>query len=111
MVTRSPTRSENTSEVEKVYPSTSSMDSSPTSEELEMKQKQSGNVEIRADGSVACTVCGKTAQGKRARDIIEFHTKSHLEGKSSFNCQDCGKQFKSKSSLKSHISRLINQLA
>ena len=72
-------RTEKTSVVEEVHPPTN------TSTEVEMKQKKSENVEIRADGSVVCTVCGKTAQGKRARDIIEYHMKSHLEGMS-VNC-------------------------
>ena len=110
MLTRPSKISENTSKVEKVYPAASSMDTSPTPAEVEMKQKNSENVEIRADGSVACPVCGKTAQGKRAREIINHHMKSHEEG-TPFNCQDCGKHFKSKNSLKSHISLLINQLA
>ena len=109
------TRKENTKDVEKVYSASSSIVSSITTEsspttELEMTQEISEKVEVRADGIAVCRVCGKTAGGKRARDIIEYHVKSHQEGLS-FNCQDCGKQFSSKSSLKSHISRLINQLA
>ena len=39
----------------------SNTDTSPSTE-VELKKKMSENVEIRADGSIACTVCGKTAQ-------------------------------------------------
>ena len=97
------TRKENNKEV------SNTTEPSPTTE-IEITQKLSDQVEIRADGSAVCRVCGKTAGGKRGRDIIEYHVKSHQEG-ATFSCQDCGKQFRSKNSLKSHISRLINQLA
>merc|ERR1712150_372505 len=97
-----PTRKENT-EVERLSSKVSSDTKATSPTTTEMKQKMCENVEVRADGSVACPVCGKTAQGKRARDIIQHHMKSHQEG-TAFNCQDCGKLFKSKASLKSHIS-------
>ena len=68
------------------------------------KQMTLENVEFRADGSAVCTICGKTAQGKRARKIMAQHMETHMEGVS-FSCEHCGKSFRSNNSLRSHKSR------
>ena len=72
------------------------------------KQMILENVEFRADGSAVCTICGKTTQGKRGREIMEQHMETHMEG-ISFPCENCGKSFRSKNSLRSHISRKHSQ--
>ena len=68
------------------------------------KQMILENAEFRADGSAVCTICGKTTEGKRARDIMAQHMETHMEGVS-FSCEHCGKSFRSKNSLRSHKSR------
>ena len=68
------------------------------------KQMILENAEFRADGSASCTICGKTAQGKQAKYIINQHMETHMEGVS-FSCEHCGKSFRSKNSLRSHKSR------
>ena len=68
------------------------------------KQMILEKVEFRADGSAVCNICGKTAQGKRAREIMTQHLETHIEG-ISFSCENCGKSFRSKNSLRSHKSQ------
>ena len=79
-----------------------SMEATVASEKL--KQKMWESVELRADGSAVCTVCGKTATGTQAKFIIKQHLETHQEGVS-FNCQQCGKIFRSKHSLRTHVSK------
>ena len=68
------------------------------------KQMILENVEFRDDGSAVCNICAKTAQGKRAREIMTQHMETHIEG-ISFSCENCGKSFRSKNSLRSHKSQ------
>ena len=55
------------------------------------------------DRSVMCSICGKTSR--------DYHAgKAHLESKhftseSRFDCEYCGKQYKTKNSLSCHISQ------
>ena len=68
------------------------------------KQMILENVEFRADGSAVCNICGKTTQGNHAKYIINQHMETHIEG-ISFSCENCGKSFRSKNSLRSHKSQ------
>ena len=69
------------------------------------KQMILENVEFRDDGSAVCNICGKTAQGNKAKYIIKQHMETHIEG-ISFSCENCGKSFRSKNSLRTHKSRI-----
>lgn len=63
------------------------------------QQKILKNVKFRADGSMVCTICGKIAQRKRTKKIINQHMETHMDGVL-FPCENCGKSFRFRNSLR-----------
>ena len=63
------------------------------------------NLEVLDGGNYRCRLCGKDSLGmkRNARQNMKNHVETHLEGLS-FNCQHCGKEFRSKNSLTVHKS-------
>ena len=63
-------------------------------------------IETLPDGSLKCTLCGKLhskgSKGRRKHDM-RSHAETHLVGLS-FDCQLCGKTFKTRNSFKVHQS-------
>ena len=53
-----------------------------------------------ADGKPSCTVCGKTSS---SRKDLKRHIETHIEGLS-FPCDECDKSFRSRHSLRTHMS-------
>ena len=58
-------------------------------------------IETLPDGSYKCTLCGR--ERKESRRDMRYHAETHLDG-FSFDCQLCGKTFRSRNSIKSHRS-------
>ena len=54
-----------------------------------------------------CKICGKESSGRNRRQDLGNHIETHLEGLS-FECQLCGKCFRSRNLLRSHVSRICN---
>ena len=71
-----------------------------------INQQADGLIETLPDGSLKCTICGKLhskgSQGRRKHDM-RSHAETHLDGLS-FDCQLCGKTFRSRNSFKKHQS-------
>ena len=57
-------------------------------------------VEKSSDGTYVCKICGKSSVKKRTH--IRNHIETHLEGLS-FDCRECGKDFRSRNLLSQHI--------
>ena len=57
-------------------------------------------MERSSDGTFTCKICGKSSVKKRAH--MRNHIETHLEGLS-FDCQHCGKVFRSRNALGKHI--------
>ena len=56
------------------------------------------------DGSWRCLLCGKSVNGRSSRQQLRNHVEGrHLEG-ISIPCNLCGKTFRSRNSLKNHLS-------
>merc|ERR1712126_627767 len=64
-------------------------------------------IEECSDGSLRCTLCGKTSghdKGlKPKRGNMQNHIETHLDG-TSYDCSICQKVFRSKNSLSNHKS-------
>lgn len=59
-------------------------------------------IETLPDGSLKCTHCGKIAsKGNNGKGNMRNHVETHLEG-NSFDCQLCGKTFRSRNSFNTH---------
>ena len=68
----------------------------------DIDKKANEYLETLADGSLKCTVCGKVAEKARnVRQNMKWHVETHLDG-ISISCQLCGKDFRSRHSLKNH---------
>ena len=52
-----------------------------------------------------CKICGKESSGRNRRQDLGNHIETHIEGLS-FECQLCGKFFRSRNLLRSHVSRI-----
>ena len=52
-----------------------------------------------------CKICGKESSGRNRRQDLGNHIETHIEGLS-FECQLCGKCFRSRNLLRSHVSRI-----
>ena len=57
-------------------------------------------MEKSSDGTYSCKICGKGSV--KLRGHMRNHIETHLEGLS-FDCQHCGKVFRSRNSLSKHI--------
>ena len=57
-------------------------------------------MEKSSDGTYTCKICGKGSVKQRVH--IRNHIETHLEGLS-FDCQQCGKVFRSRNALSKHI--------
>ena len=54
-----------------------------------------------SDGKYSCKVCGKIFQIKTH---AKFHVETHMEGLT-FPCHTCGKEFRSRNTFRSHLSK------
>ena len=72
----------------------------------EIRQSIDMHLEICDDGSLKCTICGKTDKGNRAsgKSLMRCHIETHIEGLS-YQCPLCDKTFRSVNSLRAHKSR------
>ena len=68
---------------------------------IEIQQKIKDMIEKSLDGSLNCSVCGKT--GKKYSNM-KNHVEIHVEGLS-YPCQSCNHTFRSKDSLRNHLYR------
>jgi len=50
-----------------------------------------------------CKVCGKTITGRQAKGNMKQHVETHIEG-IQHSCTTCGKTYKNRNSLHTHIS-------
>jgi len=57
----------------------------------------------KGDGTWQCKVCGKSIQGRQAKGNMKQHVETHIEG-ISHTCTTCGKTYKNRNSLHTHIS-------
>ena len=75
-----------------------------TQDETEVKSKIN-ELLLRENGMLTCQVCGKTGQ-----DLgnMQRHVETHIDGLS-YNCQLCGKTFRSKNSLNGQKARFHNK--
>lgn len=74
----------------------------PHSEVLtEINHQIDEHIEKALDGTYICKLCGKKTGVNKTH--IRNHIETHLDGLS-FNCQHCGKAFRSRNSLSKHIS-------
>ena len=67
----------------------------------EINQQIEEHIEKSLDGTFICRLCGKKSGANKTH--IRNHIETHLEGLS-FNCQHCGKAFRSRNSLSKHVS-------
>ena len=65
----------------------------------EIEQKTTEYIAKNENGDYICKICGKVS-GKKITNM-KYHIETHLEG-ISFSCSICGKQFRSRNSLKVH---------
>ena len=79
------------------------------SDQNEIRQSVDKHLEICDDGSLRCTLCGKTDIGKRSSDksVMRCHIETHLEGLT-YQCPMCDKTFRSVNSVRAHKSRIHN---
>ena len=72
----------------------------------EIRQSIDMHLEICDDGSLKCTICGKTDKGNRAsgKSLMRCHIETHIEGLS-YQGPLCDKTFRSVNSLRAHKSR------
>ena len=68
----------------------------------EIEQKITENLKINENGDYTCNICGRVG-AKGYLKNLKHHIETHLEG-ISFSCSICGKQFRSRNSLKNHKS-------
>ena len=66
----------------------------------EVDQQIQEHMEKLSDGTYTCKICGKSSVKKRTN--MRNHIETHLEGLS-FDCQHCGKVFRSRNALGKHI--------
>ena len=66
----------------------------------EIDQQIFKHVEKSSDGTYICKICGKSSVKKRSH--IRNHIETHVEGLS-FDCQHCGKDFRSRNLLSQHV--------
>ena len=75
----------------------------------DVNQKADELIKTLPDGSLKCIQCGKLASKgslkKVCRRNMRNHTETHLDGLS-FDCQLCGKTFRSRNALKCHVSQI-----
>ena len=74
--------------------------SESASSKSEIEDMVNQHLESVATGVNVCKLCGFTAQ--RPSDVKK-HIETHLDGLS-YSCQQCGKTFRSKNSLRNHKS-------
>lgn len=67
----------------------------------EINQQIEEHIEKALDGTYICRLCGKKSGTNKTH--IRNHIETHLEGLS-FNCQHCGKAFRSRNSMNCHKS-------
>ena len=77
-----------------------------TSDINEIDERLYENMEKNIDGIYSCKICGKTNTHKTK---MKLHIETHMEGVS-FPCNICGKEFRSRNSLQSHIYKKICKL-
>ena len=72
-----------------------------------INQQADDLIEILPDGSLKCTHCGKLHSKGNLKQVcrrdMRNHAETHLDGLS-FNCQLCGKTFRSRNSFRVHQS-------
>ena len=62
---------------------------------------------INENGTWMCTVCGKCAKSKT--DISRHIDSLHIVDHPGYNCENCGNNFRSKASLRSHNMKHCNK--
>ena len=72
-----------------------------TSNLQEVNQKIEELIEMTEDGQWRCKACGKY---QRRKDYMKKHIETHIDGLS-FPCSTCGKLFRSRNSLLTHIHK------
>ena len=55
-----------------------------------------------------CKICGKETSGRNRKQDLGNHIETHLEGLS-FECQTCGKCFRSRNALRCHVYSTCNK--
>jgi len=68
-----------------------------------LEDKIQSMVNKNDDGSWNCKVCGKIVTGRQAKGNMKQHAETHLEG-IQHTCTTCGKTYKNRNSLHTHIS-------
>ena len=82
----------------------------------EIDAKIEENLEFLEDGHFRCRVCGKdstgnlkTTYGSIRKSNMKYHIEKHIEGLS-FTCDLCGKEYRSRDSVRKHKSLCLKKL-
>ena len=68
---------------------------------IDLNAETEKHIEKLDNGSVICSVCGKTMTGLNRLANMKQHIETHIEGLS-YPCENCGKSFRSTSSIRKH---------
>jgi len=75
----------------------------PKAATLALEDKIESMINKQGDGVWICKVCGKTITGRQAKGNMKQHVETHIEG-IQHSCTTCGKTYKNRNSLHTHIS-------
>ena len=78
-----------------------------TSQNDEIDATLNENLEVLDGGHFRCRICGQDSLNmkRNARQNMKNHVERHVEGLT-YNCQLCEKEFRSRHSLNTHISKI-----
>jgi len=76
------------------------IESIDTTDTTELDEKLYENMEKTSDGTYSCKICGTMIRNKTK---MKLHVETHMEGLT-FPCNTCGKEFRSRNSLRNHKS-------